>query len=342
MNRLRSMLIAFLAILAPATSRAEDLAQALAGLGYLPQAHTAAQTHPTPGVLATASAAYLDFHGLPKSADPVNAAAEHIGRRLPRCGEPDILHATTEEAGLCKWPHVDVSCYNAIKVSTLSDAEVKEAYEAALQSWNDVAGINLHSVATERANIVSRSGLIDGNGRVLAFSNLPCGVSASDTMNQKYDTGERWSKSFLQEVVAHEVGHAIGLNHLRAGNLMAPYATGNLIVPQKGDVAEAVARYGEPKPKAPTPPSPPPTPPGGGPYPPTIEGVIRLNGFAYTLAPWAGGIPAPGPGEGPAPEPAPAPAPKAAEDWTVAGFTGGGVLVAGALLYAFLLHRKAA
>jgi hypothetical protein len=46
-------------------------------------------------------------------------------------------------------------------------------------------------------------------------------------------------------VICHELGHALGLPHLNAGNLMAPYYDPDVTAPQKGDIEEIVKLYGK-------------------------------------------------------------------------------------------------
>ena len=63
--------------------------------------------------------------------------------------------------------------------------------------------------------------------------------------------------------MCHEFGHSLGIGHIQAGNLMAPYYSARIGTPQSGDIAEMVARYGAnvptPPPTEPTTPTEPPT-----------------------------------------------------------------------------------
>lgn len=164
------------------------------------------------------------------------------------CGVPD--HAGSAD---CQWPMRDVAVFAS---GQLGQVDLDAATRQALDGWNKVCGINL-SVTTNRrtSNVVITQGGIDSGGGTLAWSELPCfGGGAIRQLTQKYDTGEVWTiaenppanKIDAVRVICHEVGHAIGISHIADGNLMAPVYSASLRWPQRGDIAEARARYGLP------------------------------------------------------------------------------------------------
>lgn len=332
-----------------------SVASKLAELGYI----TIGDDHATDeGVVVDASRAFLDFHGLHPKADPVTDVAEHLARDLPRCGLPDF-EPMRAEARQCQWPHKDIRFWQDIRLPGLTPAVVAECYRKAVESWEAACDIAPVLVADQaRANIRAVAGKIDRPGAVLAWSHLPCGVGPDAQMQQVYDTSESWGPVLLQEVMAHEIGHALGLSHSRAGNLMQPYATGRIVVPQAGDIAEVVSRYGKPKPRPdpvpptapPVPPTAPPLPPVNPPVPPTnpptnpptdrVEGEIRINGRPFRLVPSGEGPPpiAPAPSE---PRPGPEPRPTVGERLAELGLTWERVLAAVAAVAASYFGWKA-
>jgi len=179
------------------------------------------------------------------------------------CGVPDHLGDVT-----AKWPMLDVSIFAE---GSIGGVPFADALAYAVKAWNDVCGLRLtHTTNSRTANIAVSQGLIDGRNGILAQSELPIGFSPGfiRRLGQQYDTGEAWTLSAnppanridLGRVMAHEIGHAIGIGHISDGNLMAPTYSTSIALPRNGDVTEARARYGAPAPTTP----PPVNPPAGG------------------------------------------------------------------------------
>jgi len=169
-----------------------------------------------------------------------------------------------------------------------SDEEFKAAVMRGLSSLAEVCGILPQYVDTARsAMVVIAVGRIDGPSGTLAWSELPCGPVGQ--LNQKYDSSERWVVHFngpppsgkidIVRVIAHELGHALGLAHGPSGNLMAPTYSSFISRPQSWDISQLRERYGPPiavSPPIPQPPAPTPSQPGGPIMPKGILFLLRL------------------------------------------------------------------
>jgi len=173
------------------------------------------------------------------------------------CGLPDVMEARDS---LCKWPDGDVTYCVVDAFPGLTREQTVAAFDWAMGEVAKVCGVRPRRVdAPRQARIVSRCGRIDGPGKTLAWSELPCGQVAQ--CQQMYDSGEAWTdkrpipagRTLAFLVVLHELLHALGVPHIGAGNVMAPTYNPDLLTLQAGDVAELVARYPKVQAPAPTP-----------------------------------------------------------------------------------------
>lgn len=203
---------------------------------------------------------------------------DYNGKKI--CAVPDHLGGIS-----CLWPFADVTVFVPPGAS-LGGVELSAATKLALDGWNKVCGINLQLTANPKtAHITITQGSIDGPAGTLAYSGLPCGFTIAQWQQilQKYDTGEMWTlaenppdgKIDAVRVIAHEIGHAIGISHLGEGSLMAATYSKFYRWPQRDDIVQALARY--PRRAVPPPVDPPVIP--GVPAPGTDTDWTRLAGL---------------------------------------------------------------
>jgi hypothetical protein len=168
------------------------------------------------------------------------------------CGIPEAL-SDTAAATLARWSKTLVTWTLPSPLPQYTHDRMKEIAEEAMRNWEDCCGIELR-YADRYADITLGIGLIDGPGKVLAWSELPNG--SDSPLRQRYDTGEDWDDAMALGVIAHEGGHALGLPHGPQGALLAPYFNRDVLKPQEWDRRQMVARYGPPRHTPPPPPSP--------------------------------------------------------------------------------------
>lgn len=200
---------------------------------------------------------YQKWAGLKDDGDPGPVTKRHLFQ--PRlCGNPDVMAIHDVP---CQWPRdmpfvtwgFDDSLLNAPVFQ-----QVKEAAAWACQQWNEACGINLVYTDNTYRNILLTQADLGGAGGTLADSMLPCtGPTAASQMRQRYDSTEPWhlgdwpipdGRVSFRLVCMHELGHAIGMEHLPPGGptaVMQPIYNDRLSALQPADMAGVIARYGE-------------------------------------------------------------------------------------------------
>lgn len=186
------------------------------------------------------------------------------------CALPDdVLGA--RDGDLCRWTKKELSYVFAEQWSgPLAMADVKRAFRIAFDRWEKVCDLKFTEVTNVQADISIYSRNMGGPGGVLAEAQLQC-PPGTRRLWTRFDNNEDWivadnpppNKIDLIRVACHEIAHLLGIPHIGTGNLLAPTYSTRVKEPQAGDIAEAVARYGLPKPvDTPTPeePSDPPLP----------------------------------------------------------------------------------
>ncbi len=123
--------------------------------------------------------------------------------------------------------------------ASLSQSEVNAAIQTALDAWSAVADVTFLPTSQSglRGSLDISFQNIDGPGGTLAQAYLPDDVNPARIAGDiEFDVAENWeignsrgrSAFDLVWVAAHEIGHALGLDHLNVpGSVLAPYVSPN-------------------------------------------------------------------------------------------------------------------
>lgn len=216
------------------------------------------------GGLSEALKSFQAFHGLEPTGQIDARTVEQLSR--PRCAHPDVRH---DRATPCHWPEPQITFAQVVKLTQIAPDRVAAIYRQAWQQWADVCGIEPHEATpADVVNVLARNADgtangFDANNTILAWSELPCNASMRTQLQQEFNDLVDWTEQMLLGVACHEIGHALGFDHISGDALMNAYYDANRLKPLAKDIAVAQEAYGPPK-AAPAPasaPAPAPAPP---------------------------------------------------------------------------------
>ena len=185
-------------------------------------------------------ASYQEWYGLKPDGIAGPLTSSLLSER--RCGVPDFAGAENAQ-----WPRSCMDVPVAYSFASIDADIAAQAWALGIKFWNDICGIKLQLVDDfDSGKIIATDGPLPGP--VLAWSEL-ARDRCDDLLKQLYDTTIRYVVDFLAKIIAHELGHAIGLQHSNDRRDILFSSIGDAPLssyPGPGDRRESGNRYGEP------------------------------------------------------------------------------------------------
>jgi Matrixin len=169
--------------------------------------------------------AFQQFYGLDETGE---FDAETLGVLLhPRCGVPDPVGPRALRSGTGGWPTTALTFAFENELEEFEPDRVRAVMLTAFDTWSNVSSLHFNEVA-EGANISIRFGPQEHgddfpfDSTELAHAFFPDHRPKSLAGQVHFDTSEDWSidefcpedAKDLLSVAIHEIGHAIGLDHV--------------------------------------------------------------------------------------------------------------------------------
>ncbi len=164
-------------------------------------------------------------------------------------------------ANPARWPRDSVLTWrNIAKLPGIDDDKMKAVIQDAFNVWSDVCGLQFVEADESNQKPEFLIGVQhQGPGGVLADCELPYPeIYRVRPLKCRIDTADRWSVSSntppdrigLDQVLRHEFGHGIGLDHGGDG-MMKPIYSRDHWYPSAWEIGLVQQAYGPPKPKKP-------------------------------------------------------------------------------------------
>lgn len=152
------------------------------------------------------------------------------------------------------WVYLNSSYFKSTntgeKIGTLTDTDIRQSIQNALHIWSRDSNLNFNEDHYNNDSDIKiafmrgkhgDSKAFDGKGDVLAHAFFPNDTRRGDI---HLDLDEDWTKDKLTGVLAHEIGHSLGLKHDKDIHSIMFYTFLNNIIATSTDIKNIQEKYG--------------------------------------------------------------------------------------------------
>ncbi len=176
---------------------------------------------------------------------------EHPDLRI--CNWPDRIKLPRR---MPRWPSSQITWSITSSLPEISPADQRDAFEKAWRLWEDVSGIRPVYVSRARlAQVRFHATIAMAGTSPWILCDPPANVGVAAAFEILLNCRAPWvvtetlgpGQANLVGAAAHGVGHALGITHVRSGNVMSPACQHAACKLGMRDVLAIVRRYGEPR-----------------------------------------------------------------------------------------------